>query len=334
MVEHCLAKLPQKLRLQIRAVMRQTARGPGLPHPVGWQDTTREMLLGAILAAVCACLDKGITVDNLSVLATPDAIRAVEARVEQQRWSPVNTSRVLRAIRILYRAIFKVCPPEVGARARHWAKMPRRDIWFRVFPTEDYIRGAYALAAIARISISVGNTWGHTLARDAAMLAFEAEATLRLGEIDRLNAGDIRACKTTDGRIYLEVDVTMRKVHRDRIARIFDKRTIELLAPYLDVSPDSAVFRDINGNRLSYLGIAHALDRTARLTVGQKGGANIMRRAGVFGNVPPEQRRKRLGHGKGSKVTKDYIPPRPDFSMALLHQTVTEAKAHHAQPGN
>jgi hypothetical protein len=220
------------------------------------------------------------------------------------------------------------------ARARQWAKTPRRDIWFRVFPIEDYIRGAYALAAIARISISGGNTWGHTLARDAAMLASEAEATLRLGGIDRLNAGDIRYCKTKDGRIYLEVDVTMRKVHRDRIARIFYRRTIELLAPYLDVSPASAVFCDINGHHLGYLGIVNALYRTARVTVVQKGGANIMRRAGVFGNVPPEQRRKRLGHGKGSKVTKDYIPPRPDFSMALLHQTVTEAKAHHAQSGN
>ncbi len=104
------------------------------------------MLLGAILAAVCACLDEGIKVDNISVFATPDAIRALEARVGQRRWSSINAARILRAIRTLHRAIFKVCPPEISARARQWAKTPRRDIWFRVFPTEDYIRGAYALA--------------------------------------------------------------------------------------------------------------------------------------------------------------------------------------------
>ncbi len=40
-VEKCLAKLPTKLCRQIRAVQRQTARGPGLPHPEGWEETTR-----------------------------------------------------------------------------------------------------------------------------------------------------------------------------------------------------------------------------------------------------------------------------------------------------
>ena len=277
------------------------------------------MLLGAILAVICACIAQGIDVDSIAVLASPEAIAAVEARVAEKRWSPINASRLLNAVRMLHRAVLNHCPELVGIRARHWGAQPRINKWHRVFPSGDYIEGAYILGAISRVLGDNGRRRGLTLSRDAGLLAFEAEAALRLGEIRRANVGDVRRQCTPAGKPFLEVDVKMTKVHRDRIARIFDPRTIELMAPLLDAAPEAPLARTVEGDRLTYVALGYVLARTGALAVGERAGANNLRLAVVHGNYTEEERRKRLAHSKGSATTASYVPPRPLFGIGLIH---------------
>ena len=78
------------------------------------------------------------------------------------------------------------------------------------------------MRAIARVLEADHRVHGTTFARDAAMLAVQAKAHLRLGELHKLNVGNLKTRVLKDGSRILTIAATMEKVHGTRSVPIRD----------------------------------------------------------------------------------------------------------------
>lgn len=326
--EALLTRLPPALSTEVRPTLRRVARARHMAHPLSWAEGTKRIFLASLLEAVSACGDAGVVVDGVATLAKPIALDAVEARTSAGRWSPITVARIFRQVRMANRLVHGSCPDGVSRRAsRHGAAL-RRYIWHRLHPTSRYVEGAHVLSALAAVFMAAGRTRGQTLARDALLLAFAAESTLRLGELAAIRVGMLEL-REIRNRPCVEIFISKAhsKVGFGRIARIFDPRTIARLTPLLGREPQTPVFSDVDGKALGRAGIATSLARTGALTVGAHACANLLRRAGVL-DAPEdrEERRKRLGQAPGSRLAETtYMQARPQFGHALVQQAVTQA---------
>jgi hypothetical protein len=120
----------------------------------------------------------------------PETVDAIETLIGV-RWSTIRAGMILADIRKLVRLQTHSMPALVNERQKELAATDRRNIDHRVFPVGDYLRGARALAAIARVLEDDNRVHGITFRRDAAMLALQAKASLRLSELHNLNVGHL-----------------------------------------------------------------------------------------------------------------------------------------------
>ena len=154
----------------------------------------------------------GLTTFKLEELAFPETVAAIETLIGV-RWSTIRAGMILADIRKLVRLQTHSMPALVNERQKELAATDRRNIDHRVFPTGDYLRGAQALAAIARVLEDDNRVRGFTFRRDAGMLALQAKGHLRLRELYNLNVGHLKTRILKNGRRILTVSVTMTKVN-------------------------------------------------------------------------------------------------------------------------
>jgi len=326
-VEARLGLLPVALELEVRSVLHTVGRNSNTASPADWAEATRLMNVGALAEAACEIAKAGVGIYGVGALVTSAALDALEVLVHNGRWSPINLGRILRAIRLMHRVIHGRCPDVVGSRLTQLAGAARIFKWHRVADTSEYVRGAWMLGAFARVGQVAGWVRGDSLARDAAMLALEAEAALRLGELAALDVGMIK-WRTIAGRPVLEIHVSRgsSKSRVARIARLFDSRSLELLTPLLNATPSTPLFRTESGERLTKAAMWVALARTSRVVIGEAGSCNLLRRAAVRGAPDRETARKRVGHVPGSRITEAfYNEPAPATGHALI-TTASAAK--------
>ena len=282
-LEKLLARIESEhIRLAFRLLLQQVASAPGLPAPLLWADPTRVMVLTSIVDALEACRDAGLEITTFTMLAAWDAVMAVEARVGK-RWGAIKASMVLNDIRKVVIASGETCPAYLIERQSFLARQARRDISHRVFPAEEYTRGAAAIGAIGRVMAAVGRRRGKTLLQGAAMLALGSVAHPRRGEYIRLTHGDLRLRTTLDGRQIRSVVISPSKTSVDGTTVTDDPRILQLLEPFLHGPASAPLFTDVAGERLIPEKVAYTLARFGVLAVGQPACANILRRAATVG---------------------------------------------------
>ncbi len=260
------------------------------------------MVLTSIVDALEACHDAGVEITALTMLAAREAVMAVEARVGK-RWGAIKASMVLADIRKVVIASGESCPVYLTERQSFLARQSRRDISHRVYPAEDYTRGAAAIGAIGRVMAAVGRRRGRTLLQGAAMLALGSVAHPRRGEYIKLTRGNLRLRTTLDGERVASIAINPSKTSVDGATVSDDPRILQLLTPFLDGPASTPLFTNAAGGRLIAEEVAYALVRFGVLAVGQPASANILRRAATVGK-PAEQSHTALRNSK--RTTQAY----------------------------
>ena len=300
-----LALLNKDMQDQVRVLLRRAAPAQGYANPENYSPASRHMVLRSLADAVEAREASGLTTFKLEELAFPETVAAIETLIGV-RWSTIRAGMILADIRKLVRLQTHSMPALVNERQKELAATDRRNIDHRVFPTGDYLRGAQVLAAIARVLEDDNRVRGFTFRRDAGMLALQAKGHLRLRELYNLNVGHLKTRILKNGRRILTVSVTMTKVNGSRSVPIGAPDVIALLDTLRDGSSDTPLWRNSDGSRMSYCGVAYALARTGNLAVGEQAGSNIMRRAAMLDANTAEQRQILLGHGVRSRTAERF----------------------------
>ena len=323
-VEALLACLPVLMISQLRRSFRQAARDPTFASPTDWAPASLTMILTALIAAVREVAAAGCPVDTIEQFTRAEYLDALETPFHAGRWNGQTMARILRAVRLTNRIVHGTCSEQVANRASNFGLMARRDKWDRVTPRSELIHGAYGLASVARLVRAAGRLGGESLARDAALLAAAAEMTVRLGELVCLNVGMVRRYES-GGRNCLEIDIPREKAksRRSRIACIFEPRTVELLGPLLQGSPNQPLFRTADGDRLSYSSVALIIARTSTLVVGKMASANLMRRAGAS-EMPTS--RDSVNQLASMAANRHYRRAEFDVGHALITGTVEKMR--------
>lgn len=323
--EKLLQRIPDRLAAELRVVLRQTPTKAGQMNPLGLADAARQMLLLSVADTCDARAAAGMTTDSLAELGTPGTIDAISARVgpstlvaEKGCWGPIKGGMLLADVRKLVIFVQGSCTPEIGQQQRKWSAQPKRFLDDRVCTPEEYIVGACAIGAVARILRENGYVRGDTLARDAALLALCASAHPRHSELHRLNVGDVRK-RVANGMPTLSVTIRMTKTNRDRIVLIQDPRIVDLVNPLLKADKAAPLFRE-EGSRLDYSSIGVVLDRVGTLATGKSASANIVRRSatlrqsGTAVEVGPK-----LGQVGERTAEEQYTPDLTPFGVELLN---------------
>jgi hypothetical protein len=232
---------------------------------------------------------------------------------------------LLAEVRKLVTFVQGQCDPAIGAEQHELAAEPKRSINHRVHLPEEYLAGAVVIATLARLLSEAGFLHGETLYRDAVMLALESKIHARRAELWRASVGDFHH-RTVGGEAALSIIVRVTKTH-ERTVIIKDERVLQLLTPLLEgAGKEVPLFRTADNKRLGYYAVGVALDRTAALAVGERGGANIMRRSatkrvdGHCKKVGPL-----LGH-KGEETGRNhYTPNQGALGLKLIQDAVARA---------
>ena len=323
--EKLLLRLPHSLAAELRLVLRKTPTLTNQMNPQGLAPAARQMLLLSVADICAARVAAGMATNSITDLGTLETIAAIKARLKPSAavpkkgsWGPIKAGMLLADARKLVIFVHGACNAEIGRQQRKWSAQPKRLINHRVCLPAEYLAGATAVGVVARILQADGRVRGDTLARDAALLAFDACVHARLGELHQLDVKDIRS-RMVSGKSLLSVTLRMTKTGRDRIVPISDPRVIELVIPLLDADKNAPLFRE-EGKRLSYGSIAMVLERTSRLATGQPASANIIRRSASLRFDGKEVRVGRKLGQQGEKTAEDhYTPDCTELALKLLH---------------
>lgn len=323
--EKLLLRLPHPLAAELRLVLRRTPTLADQMNPQGFAPAARQMLLLSVADICAARTAAGMATNSIADLGTLETIVAIEARLKPSaavpkkgNWGPIKAGMLLADVRKLVIFVHGACNAEIGRQQRKWSAQPKRSINHRVCSPEEYLAGATAIGVVARILQADGRVRGDTLARDAALLAFDACVHARLGELHQLDVKDIRS-RMERGKSFLSVTLRMTKTGRDRIIPINDPRVIALVIPLLDADKNAPLFRE-EGKRLSYGSIGMILERTGTLATGQPASANIIRRSASLRFDGKEVRVGRKLGQQGEKTAEDhYTPDCTELALKLLH---------------
>ena len=327
--ELLLGKLPLPLMKELRLVLRKTPLRKDQMNPQSMADSSREILLQAVVDCCRARSEAGLETNSIEDLGMSETLAAIDKKIKidgiDGGWGSARIAMLLAVIRKLVTFVSGCCNPLINKRQRELASMQKERNDYRVYLPEEYVAGAVAIAAFSKVLSEGGFLHSESLSRDAAILALNAKLHARLGELFRLNVGDVRHRVIAD-KPALSITVRMTKVHRDRIVPIQDERVVELIEMLLKAPEDAPLFRTIEGKRLHYLTVGSVLERTGNLAVGKRGGANIMRRSAT---KRIDGRRKEagplLGH-KGEKTSRDhYTPNQSGLGLRLIREAASQA---------
>jgi hypothetical protein len=221
-----LGKLKFELAAEVRAVFRSVGENAS---PFLWMEASRLMIarsfvrLSQVLSAV------GYQPLSIQECCTPFSLSAIDAEVEAGRWSCATAAMTLGHIRTCANVAHGMCPEALSKLKTELDAEPGRDLSARVGAVSTYVDAAVALAAVGAVFKADGRSRAGRTFRKAALLAFEAQAALRRGELRALNVKHVTIRRSGSGAEFLLVTVWMNKVKRWRIVKISDERVIQLM---------------------------------------------------------------------------------------------------------